>query len=124
MRTPLIVLAASALVAGTTGAQRLTIDQLIQIKHPSAPQWTSDGSHIWFTYDSGGVNNLWAVPADGSGRAVALTAAATRSPGAMRWSPTRASAPIDVGSPTGDGNGSGCADSAACGRTMSVTIGV
>ena len=79
MRTrSLFLLAASALVTATAGAQaptggRLTIDQLIQIKHPSAPQWTADGSHIWFTYDSGGVNNLWSVPSDGSGRAVALT---------------------------------------------------
>ena len=72
------VLAASALVAVTAGAQtppggRLTIDQLIQIKHPSAPQWTADGSHIWFTYDSGGVNNIWSVPSDGRGRPLALT---------------------------------------------------
>jgi len=79
MRThSLFILAAAALVARTAGAQtppsgRLTIDQLIQIKHPSAPQWTADGSHVWFTYDSGGVNNLWSVPSDGSGRAVALT---------------------------------------------------
>jgi dipeptidyl aminopeptidase/acylaminoacyl peptidase len=79
MRThSLFVLAAAALVGRTAGAQappsgRLTIDQLIQIKHPSAPQWTADGSHIWFTYDSGGVNNVWSVPSDGSGRAVALT---------------------------------------------------
>ena len=80
MRThSLFALAASGLFAGVIGAQaprngRLTIDQLIQIKHPSAPQWTADGSHIWFTYDSGGVNNIWSVPSDGSGRAVALTA--------------------------------------------------
>jgi Tol biopolymer transport system component len=79
MRThSLFVLAASALLTGISGAQaprggRLTIDQLIQIKHPSAPQWTADGSHIWFTYDSGGVNNLWSVPSNGSGRAMALT---------------------------------------------------
>ncbi len=73
-----LVLSASALVAAVAGAQapaggRLTIDQLIQIKHPSAPQWTPDGSRILFTYDSGGVNNFWSVPSDGSGRAVALT---------------------------------------------------
>src|SRR5689334_11185549 len=79
MRThSLLVLATSALVADIAGAQaapggRLTIDQLIQIKHPSAPQWTADGGHVLFTYDSGGVNNLWSVTADGSGRAEALT---------------------------------------------------
>jgi Tol biopolymer transport system component len=70
-----------ALLAGTAAAQtarssprsRLTIDQLIQIKHPSGPHWTPDGSHIWFTYDDGGVNNVWAVAADGSRPPVALT---------------------------------------------------
>jgi len=53
---------------------KLTIDQLVQIKHPSGHQWTPDGSHVWFTYDDGGVNNVWAVPADGSSQPVALTA--------------------------------------------------
>src|SRR5437763_3351142 len=51
----------------------LTIDQLIQIKHPSGHQWTPDGSHVWFTYDDGGINNAWAAPADGSGPAIVLT---------------------------------------------------
>ena len=57
----------------STPQSKLTIDQLIQIKHPSGHQWTPDGSHIWFTYDDGGVNNVWVVPANGSGPAVALT---------------------------------------------------
>jgi dipeptidyl aminopeptidase/acylaminoacyl peptidase len=65
------------LLAGTAVAQtpkaKLTIDQLIQIKHPSGHQWTPDGSHVWFTYDDGGINNVWAVSADGSAPPVALT---------------------------------------------------
>jgi dipeptidyl aminopeptidase/acylaminoacyl peptidase len=80
----MLALTAMALLAGGGAAEsqappkprsasKLTIDQLIQIKHPSGHQWTPDGSHIWFTYDDGGVNNVWAVPADGSGPAVALT---------------------------------------------------
>jgi dipeptidyl aminopeptidase/acylaminoacyl peptidase len=72
---------AIALVAGAAASQttrpaarpKLTIDQLIQIKHPSGHQWTPDGSHVWFTYDDGGVNNVWAAPADGSGPPIALT---------------------------------------------------
>jgi len=52
---------------------KLTIDQLVQIKHPSGHQWTPDGRHVWFTYDDGGVNNVWAVAADGSSQPVALT---------------------------------------------------
>jgi dipeptidyl aminopeptidase/acylaminoacyl peptidase len=82
MHTPrLISLPALALLAGAAAAQtgpssakpKLTIDQLIQIKHPSGHQWTPDGSHVWFTYDDGGINNVWAAPANASGPAVALT---------------------------------------------------
>lgn len=70
-----------ALLAGTAAAQtaksrphsKLTIDQLIQIKHPSGHQWTPDGSYVWFTYDDGGINNVWAVAADGNGPPAALT---------------------------------------------------
>src|SRR4029079_13123168 len=77
----LLALPAMALLAGTAWAQtaksksqpKLTIDQLIQIKHPSGHQWTPDGSHVWFPYDDGGINNVWAVAADGSGPPVALT---------------------------------------------------
>jgi dipeptidyl aminopeptidase/acylaminoacyl peptidase len=76
-----LTLPAAALLAGTAAAQTaesgsqspLTIDQLIQIKYPSDHQWTPDGSHVWFTYDDGGVNNVWAVAADGNGPPVALT---------------------------------------------------
>ena len=76
----LIALPALMLLANAAASQtlkkspsKLTIDQLIQIKHPSAHQWTPDGSHVWFTYDDGGVNNVWAAPSDGSGPAIALT---------------------------------------------------
>jgi dipeptidyl aminopeptidase/acylaminoacyl peptidase len=76
-----LALSAMTLLAGAAASQtpkprspsKLTIDQLIQIKHPSGHQWTPDGSHVWFTYDDGGINNVWAAPADGSGPAVALT---------------------------------------------------
>src|SRR5471032_2461213 len=51
----------------------LTIERLIQIKHPSGQQWTPDGSHVWFTYDSAGINNVWVAPADGSSPARPLT---------------------------------------------------
>ena len=77
----LLALPALTLLAGAAASQtpksrspsKLTIDQLIQIKHPSGHQWTPDGSHVWFTYDDGGVNNVWAAPVDGSGPPVALT---------------------------------------------------
>src|SRR5215831_661710 len=74
----LLVLSASmallgALATAQTPAHKLSIDDLVHIKHPSNHQWTPDGSHVWFTYDDGGVNNLWAVAADGSSQPVALT---------------------------------------------------
>ena len=77
----LLPLAALAVAAGTAAAQapkphsssKLTIEQLIQIKHPSGHQWTPDGSHVWFTYDSGGINNVWVAPANGSRPAMPLT---------------------------------------------------
>ena len=55
-----------------TGA-KLTIDDLVHIKHPSNFQWTPDGSHVWWTYDDGGINNVWAAAADGKTPPVALT---------------------------------------------------
>jgi dipeptidyl aminopeptidase/acylaminoacyl peptidase len=83
MRLPrLFSLPALVLVAATVSAQTgtprassaaFTIDDLIRIKHPSGHQWTPDGSHVWFTYDDGGVNNVWAAAADGSSPPVALT---------------------------------------------------
>src|SRR5689334_18115744 len=76
----LLVLPAMTLLAGSvssqttkTRASKLTIDELIQIKHPSGAQWTPDGSHVWFVYDDGGVNNVWVAPADGAGKPIALT---------------------------------------------------
>ena len=57
MRTAFIALvAALALGAALPSAQtpakpaasKLTIDQLIEIKHPSGHQWTPDGHHIFW----------------------------------------------------------------------------
>ncbi|MEP6765953.1 MAG: hypothetical protein ABJB66_16695, partial [Gemmatimonadaceae bacterium] len=95
----LLIVSAMALLAGTAIAQtpqiapkstpksKLTIDQLVQIKHPSGHQWTPDGSHVWFTYDDGGINNVWAVASDASSPAVALTSYAEgQTGGGAFWS--------------------------------------
>ena len=67
---------------------QLTIDQLVHIKHPSGHQWTPDGTHVWWTYDDGGVNNVWTASADGGGKPVALTNYADGQSGAGGfWSP-------------------------------------
>src|ERR1043165_83476 len=59
--------------AQTKPAAKFTIEDLVHIKHPSGHQWTPDGKHVWWTYDDGGVNNVWAAAADGTGQPVALT---------------------------------------------------
>jgi dipeptidyl aminopeptidase/acylaminoacyl peptidase len=69
-----VLVSMAALAMAQAPAPTLTIDQLVKIKHPAGHQWTPDGSRVWFTYDDGGVNNIWAVPADGSSQPVALTA--------------------------------------------------
>src|SRR3954471_2668131 len=67
------VAACAVLAMAQTSAPKLTIDDLVHIKHPSGHQWTPDGNHVWFTYDDGGINNVCAVAADGSSPPVALT---------------------------------------------------
>jgi dipeptidyl aminopeptidase/acylaminoacyl peptidase len=92
MKTPRLLLLSAAvallgsLATAQTPVRKLTIDDLIKIKHPSGHQWTPDGSHVWFTYDDGGVNNIWAVPADGSSSAVALTNYPDGQPAGGFWS--------------------------------------
>jgi dipeptidyl aminopeptidase/acylaminoacyl peptidase len=78
MRTTaaLTFLAATAL-ALPTPAQRaavpITIDQLIDIRHPSNPVWSRDSRRIAFTWERAGIANLYAVPADGSAPPTQLT---------------------------------------------------
>jgi dipeptidyl aminopeptidase/acylaminoacyl peptidase len=47
---------ASAVAPPETG--RLTIDSLIDIKHPSTPMWSPDGRHVAFVWDRAGIQNL------------------------------------------------------------------
>ena len=51
----------------------LTIEQLIDIKHPSDPVWSPDGKHVAFIWDRADVKNLYVANDDGSGQPVALT---------------------------------------------------
>ena len=58
--------------AGSTVAQtaaqkpKLTIEQLIDIKHPSEPIWSPDGKLVAFVWDRAGVANLYVANADGA----------------------------------------------------------
>ncbi len=45
-------------------AQRLTIEQLIDIKHPSSPMWSPDGRFVAFVWDRAGVSKVYVASAD------------------------------------------------------------
>jgi dipeptidyl aminopeptidase/acylaminoacyl peptidase len=62
----------------------LTIDQLIDIKHPSNPVWSRDSARIAFTWERAGVANLYVVPADGSSAPAQVTTDGV--PGGYFWS--------------------------------------
>lgn len=51
----------------------LTIDRLIDIKHPSSPLWSPDGTRIAFVWERAGVQNLWVADASGTSAPRALT---------------------------------------------------
>src|SRR5271155_1049323 len=60
--------------AQTSGPkQKLTIEQLIEIKHPSDPIWSPDGKLVAFAWDRAGVANLYVANADGTGTPKPLT---------------------------------------------------
>src|SRR5258705_5648731 len=92
---PLILLVAlsSATVAPRAAQPRaaspITIEQLIDIKHPSNPIWSRDSRRIVFTWERAGVANLDLVPADGSTKPVQLTTDGL--PVNVFWSPDSAS---------------------------------
>ena len=54
-------------------AGRLTIDALVEIKHPSNPVWSRDSARVAFMWERAGVSNLYVVPADGSTKPVPIT---------------------------------------------------
>jgi dipeptidyl aminopeptidase/acylaminoacyl peptidase len=69
----------SAFYAGNILAQpnhagkRFTIEQLMDIKHPSDPVWSPDGRHVAFLWDRAGVTNLYLAGTDGSSKPLQLT---------------------------------------------------
>src|SRR5215831_8882476 len=52
---------------------QLTIEQLIDIKHPSNAVWAPDGKHVAFIWDRAGVSNLYLAGLGGGSQPVALT---------------------------------------------------
>ena len=67
----------------------LTIEQLIDIRHPSAPMWAPDGRHVVFVWERAGVAGIYVADAPISNSAVSrpreLTEAGSQLPGAF-WS--------------------------------------
>lgn len=66
---------------------RLTIEQLIDIKHPSNPAWSPDGQHIAFVWERANVTNLYVANSDGRGQPNPLTAYLEGSVADVFWSP-------------------------------------
>lgn len=55
------------------GKSALTIEQLIDIKHPSDPIWSPDNKRVAFIWDRADIRNLYVANADGNGQPLALT---------------------------------------------------
>ena len=79
-----LVAAGATPFAQPRAASSLTIEQLIDIRHPSNPQWSRDSRRIVFTWERAGIANLYVVPADGSARPVQITSDGV--PGNVFWS--------------------------------------
>jgi dipeptidyl aminopeptidase/acylaminoacyl peptidase len=79
-------LSGNGIARQTGGAHHLTIEQVIEIKHPSNPLWSPDGQHLAFVWDQGGVSNLYVASADGHGTPVALTTFPDGDVGDAFWS--------------------------------------
>src|ERR1700751_1077010 len=51
----------------------LTIEQLIDIKHPSDPVWAPNGKYVAFIWDRAGISNLYLADSTGGGQPIPLT---------------------------------------------------
>lgn len=67
-------------------AGRLTMDALLDVKHPSQAAWSPDGGGIAFVWDRAGVQNVYVV-GSGRGEPRALTAHASGLVNGLFWGP-------------------------------------
>src|SRR5262249_11670633 len=70
----------------TPPANRLSIEQLIDIKHPSNPIWSPDGKQVAFIWDRANMTNVYLANSDGKGTPVALTSYSERGVSDPFWS--------------------------------------
>lgn len=68
-----VMLAQFGLGQATVKTVPLTIEQLIDIKHPSNPVWAPNGKYVAFIWDRAGVSNLYLASSSGGGQPVPLT---------------------------------------------------
>jgi hypothetical protein len=94
----LILLASASSAVAQTAAQKqkLTIEQLIDIKHPSDPIWLPDGKLVAFVWDRAGVANLYVANADGSGQPKPLTSFSEGQVNGAFWSADGRGAPLEI----------------------------
>ena len=86
LATTMIGCAAGA-VESPAPTRRLSIEQLIDIKHPSDPVWSPDGRFVAFTWDRAGISNLYVADASAAnGTPKQLTSYASGAPGGAFWS--------------------------------------
>ena len=78
--------ASHALAQTSVQKQKLTIEQLIDIKHPSDPIWSPDGKLVAFVWDRAGVANLYVAKVDGHGEPQPLTTFAEGQVAGAFWS--------------------------------------
>ncbi|HUQ88361.1 MAG TPA: prolyl oligopeptidase family serine peptidase [Vicinamibacterales bacterium] len=84
----LIVVGLAGVGCGTRAAEqpaaaKLTIENLIDIKHPSNPAWSPDGKQVLFSWDRAGITNLYV--SDGASAPRALTNFDSAGLGAAFW---------------------------------------
>ena len=60
MKSLVLAVAAAFLAAAPAGGP-LTIEQLIDIRHPSNPIWSTDGKSVVFVWDRAGVASVYVV---------------------------------------------------------------
>jgi dipeptidyl aminopeptidase/acylaminoacyl peptidase len=64
---------AQAYAQPSPAGDALTIEQLIDVKHPSSPVWSPDGGLVAFIWDRAGVSNIYVSNLDGRAQPTAVT---------------------------------------------------